>query len=450
MWVNPFIVSVRFFACFPVRASINREITGHIHPQSLRSCADIGFGIETGPSLPDLPTMRTAGSLWLLSHLPQNAYNDSAPINSNSEKTFHAKSPKRTSSTTGSESVRSMGKNGSPHELPTEHSMNILITGGAGYVGSHAARLLAKSGHEIWVYDNLSGGHREAVAEGRLIVGDLADRAKLIDVMRQHHIEAVMHFAAFIEVGESVIDPSKYYDNNIGGTCSLLGAMQTAGVKKIVFSSTTATYGIPEKLPITENEPQKPINPYGYTKLVIEQALADYSRAYGWGYAALRYFNAAGASPDGDIGEDHHPETHLIPIVLQVALGQRDHIAIFGDNYNTPDGTCVRDYIHIEDLATAHLAALSKLQPGVALRMNLGTGRGYSVREVIDACRRVTGHPIPEQIASPREGDSPELVADSTLAQKTLDWKPKYATIDQIIETAWQWHKNHPHGFASS
>ena len=325
--------------------------------------------------------------------------------------------------------------------------MNILVTGGAGYIGSHAVRLLEQAGHDVWVYDNLSAGHRGAVATDRLIIGDLHDRALLISVLREKWIDAVMHFAAFALVGESVADPAKYYDNNVVASLSLLDAMKAVGVRKMVFSSTTATYGAPDRIPIVESELQKPINPYGFCKLVIEQALADYSTAYGFGYAALRYFNAAGACPTGEIGEDHAPESHLIPIVLQVALGQREHISIFGTDYPTPDGTCIRDYIHVDDLGAAHVKALNFLEPGKALKLNLGTGRGNSVREVIDACRRITGHAIPEVIGPRRPGDPPELVADSSLAQKTLDWKPRYTNIDEIVATAWKWHQAHPNGY---
>jgi UDP-glucose-4-epimerase GalE len=325
--------------------------------------------------------------------------------------------------------------------------MKVLVTGGAGYVGSHAAKLLTREGHEIWVLDNLVFGHRAAAPPGRLIEGDLLDRPSVEAVLREKRIDAVMHFAAFAYVGESVTDPAKYYRNNVIGTLTLMEAMRTAGVSRIVFSSTCATYGEPEEVPIRETQPQRPINPYGFTKLVIEHALADYARAYGWGYAALRYFNAAGASTDGDLGEDHDPETHLIPLVLQVALGQREHVTIFGDRHSTPDGTCVRDYIHVEDLATAHLAALGKLGPGVELKLNLGTGRGTSVREVIEACRRVTGHPIPAVVAGPRAGDPPTLVADPTRAARDLGWKARYAEITPIIESAWKWHQAHPRGY---
>ena len=259
-----------------------------------------------------------------------------------------------------------------------------------------------------------------------------------------------MHFAACALVGESVADPAKYYRNNVVATLALLESMRKRNVKKLVFSSTCATYGIPQTVPISEREPQAPVNPYGFTKLVVERALADYAAAYGFGYAALRYFNAAGASPEGDIGEDHDPESHLIPLVLQVALGQRPHITIFGDDWPTPDRTCVRDYIHVDDLGAAHLAALERLGPGTEIRLNLGTGRGYSVREVIDVCRAVTGREIPEVIGPRRPGDPPELVADAREAERVLGWKPKYQTLRPIVETAWNWHQHHPHGYDKS
>jgi UDP-glucose 4-epimerase len=325
--------------------------------------------------------------------------------------------------------------------------MNILVTGGAGYIGSHAVRLLSRAGHEVWVYDNLSLGHRLAVPVGRLIEGELADRQRLDAALREREIEAVMHFAAFALVGESMSDPAKYYQNNVVASLSLLEAMRAAGVSKIVFSSTTATYGEPKRIPITEDEPQQPINPYGFAKLVIERALADYARAYGFSYAALRYFNAAGASPEGDLGEDHAPESHLIPIVLQAALGQRERITIFGDDYPTPDGTCIRDYIHVDDLAAAHLKALERLEQGRGLQLNLGTGRGQSVREVIEACRRVSGRAIAVEIGPRRPGDPPELVADSRKAQAVLGWRPRYLDLQEIVETAWRWHSTHPEGY---
>ncbi|MCE3014882.1 MAG: UDP-glucose 4-epimerase GalE [Pirellula sp.] len=327
--------------------------------------------------------------------------------------------------------------------------MKVLVVGGAGYVGSHTVRLLLAQGHEVWVYDNLSLGHRESVPAGRLIEGNLTDRALLMQVMRDKEIEAVMHFAAYALVGESVQHPAMYYQNNVIATFELLEAMRAVGVWRFVFSSTTATYGQPETMPISEDTPQNPINPYGFTKLVVERALADYAHAYGFGVAALRYFNASGAASDASIGEDHDPESHLIPIVLQVALGQRPHISIFGTDYPTEDGTCIRDYIHVEDLATAHLAALQKLQPNSVLQMNLGTGVGHSVQQVIEACRKITGHPIPAVIGPRRAGDPACLIADSSKAQRELNWRPKYVSIESIVETAWKWHQSHPRGYSS-
>lgn len=326
--------------------------------------------------------------------------------------------------------------------------MNILVTGGAGYVGSHAVKHLVASGHDVWVFDNLVYGHRGAVNPERLIEGDLLDGKLLRKVMKEHAIEAVMHFAAYAFVGESVTNPAKYYQNNVVGTLSLLDAMRDSGVGKIVFSSTCATYGVPQQVPIPEDHPQHPISPYGFTKLVIEEALKDYSHAYGLGYAALRYFNASGATADGTIGEDHQPETHLIPLVLQVALGQREHITIFGTDYPTPDGTCIRDYIHVDDLATAHLKALEKLGPGVAIKLNLGTGRGASVREVIDACQEVTGKQIKVVEGERREGDPPELVANPETAAAAIGWRAEIRDMRQLVESAWKWHSAHPEGFS--
>jgi UDP-glucose 4-epimerase len=325
--------------------------------------------------------------------------------------------------------------------------MRVLVTGGAGYVGSHAAKLLAESGHEVVVVDNLAEGHRLAVGRLPIVVADLLDRERLVSILEENQIEAVMHFAALAYVGVSVREPAKYYQNNVCGTLSLLDAMRAAKVDRIVFSSTCATYGIPQRVPIDENHPQAPISPYGFTKLVIERALADYSHAYGLGYAALRYFNASGAAADGTIGEDHDPETHLIPLVLQVALGQRDHVDMFGTDYPTPDGTCIRDYIHVDDLATAHLAALEKLQPGMQLKLNLGTGHGASVKEVVDVCRAVTGHEIPTREVGRREGDPRALVADPSAAKRVLGWEAKYKDLRPIVESAWAWHSKHPNGF---
>ena len=327
--------------------------------------------------------------------------------------------------------------------------MNVMVVGGAGYIGSHAVRLLLDAGHSVCVYDNLSRGHRAAVPDGMLVQGELSDRKQVAATLREHNIDAVMHFAAFALVNESVNDPAVYYQNNVIAALELLEAMRETNVNKLVFSSTTATYGEPDVVPIPETTLQQPINPYGFTKLVIEQALADYAAAYGLGYAALRYFNAAGARPDGTIGEDHDPESHLIPIVLQVALGQREQITVFGDDYPTPDGTCVRDYIHIDDLGDAHLKALDRLKPGKGLCVNLGTGKGTSVREIVEACREVTGHPIPEVMGQRRAGDPPELIADARLAQQLLGWTPQYTDVHSIVETAWNWYRSHPNGYAS-
>jgi UDP-glucose-4-epimerase GalE len=325
--------------------------------------------------------------------------------------------------------------------------MRILVTGGAGYIGSHAVRLFLSRGHEVWVYDNLSQGHRKAVPADRLIVGDLDEVPKLDHTLLINRIEAVVHFAAFTYVGESVQDPGKYYRNNLVNTLNLMECLRRQRIGRLVFSSTAATYGAPEQVPITEDQPQRPINPYGSSKLAIERALADYAAAYDWGYAALRYFNAAGASPDGAIGEDHDPETHLIPLILQAVLGRKPAIEVFGTDYPTPDGTCIRDYIHVDDLAEAHLLALERLEPGKGLRYNLGIGRGYSVREVIRTAEQVTGKPVPVKEGPRRSGDPPVLVATSEKIQRELGWKPRYSELAPIIETAWNWQRKHPRGY---
>jgi len=325
--------------------------------------------------------------------------------------------------------------------------MRILVTGGAGYIGSHAVRLFMARGHDVWVFDNLTVGHRAAVPATCLLVGDLAETQRLDQILLEKRVEAVVHFAAFTYVGESVNEPAKYYQNNLVNTLNLLECLRRHRIGRFVFSSTAATYGTPQRVPITEDEPQLPINPYGQGKLAVERALADYARAYQWSYAALRYFNAAGASPDGTIGEDHDPETHLIPLVIQAAMGLKPRIEIFGTDYATPDGTCIRDYIHVDDLAEAHLLALERLEPGKELRYNLGIGKGYSVREVIRTVEEVTGKPVPLKEGPRREGDPAVLVASSEKIQRELGWKPRYAELKPIVETAWNWHKNHPKGY---
>ncbi|HZU07856.1 MAG TPA: UDP-glucose 4-epimerase GalE [Chloroflexota bacterium] len=325
--------------------------------------------------------------------------------------------------------------------------MRVLVTGGAGYVGSHTVRLLLEAGHEVTVYDNLVYGHRAAVP-CPLVVGDLADRARLDQVFAAGRFDAVLHFAAYAYVGESVADPAKYFRNNLGGGLALLDAMLAHGVERLVFSSTCATYGEPTRLPITEEEPQRPTSPYGETKLAFERALYWYAQAYGLRSVSLRYFNAAGAALDGTLGEDHEPETHLIPRVLRVALGQEPYVEVYGTDYPTPDGTCLRDYVHVLDLAAAHLLALERLdRPGLCLAYNLGAGRGYSVQEVIATCRRVTGRPIPTVAAPRRPGDPPALYADNTRARRELGWTPAYSELETIVATAWAWHRAHPHGF---
>jgi UDP-glucose-4-epimerase GalE len=325
--------------------------------------------------------------------------------------------------------------------------MRILVTGGAGYIGSHAVRRFLERGHDVWAYDNLSFGHRAAVPADRLVVGDLNEVHRLDHVFLEKRIEAVVHFAAFTYVGESVREPAKYYQNNLVNTLNLLECMRRQKIGRFVFSSTAAVYGVPERMPIREEDARQPINPYGKSKLAVEQALGDYAQAYGLGYAALRYFNAAGAHPDGTIGEDHHPETHLLPLVIQTALGQRPHVEIFGTDYPTKDGTCVRDYIHVLDLADAHLLALEHLQPGSELRYNLGIGRGYSVRQLIESVEHVTGKSVSVKEGPRRPGDPPELVASAERIKRDLGWKPIFTDLASIVETAWKWHQAHPRGY---
>ena len=325
--------------------------------------------------------------------------------------------------------------------------MRILVTGGAGYIGSHSAKLFRERGHEVWVYDNLVYGHRAAGPADRLVVGDLSEIHRLDQLLVEQRIDAVVHFAAFAAVGESVLQPAKYWQNNLVNTLALLECVRRHGIKRFVFSSTCATFGCPTAMPITEETPQHPINPYGHTKLAVEWALSEYSQAYGIGYAALRYFNAAGAAADGTIGEDHTPETHLIPLVILAAMGKRPHIEIFGTDYPTPDGTCIRDYIHVDDLADAHLLALEKLTPGLELRYNLGIGHGYSVREVIRCVEEVTGKLVPVKEGPRRAGDPPILIASSAKIQKELGWRPRYVELRGIVETAWKWHQSHPKGY---
>ena len=325
--------------------------------------------------------------------------------------------------------------------------MRILVTGGAGYIGSHTVKHLLEHGHDVVVLDNLSQGHRAAVPAGRLVVADLKDGDRLDQLFIEQRTEAVVHFAADAAVGESVVNPAKYYQNNLVNSINLLDRARRHGVTRFVFSSTCATYGTPAVVPITEETPQAPINPYGQTKLAFEKMLADYAAAYPLGFAALRYFNASGATPDGTLGEDHTPESHLIPIVLQVALGQRPHVSVFGTDYPTPDGTCVRDYVHVDDLASAHRLALEKIAPGVGMHFNVGMGRGYSVREVIRTVEQVTGKPIQVVEAPRRAGDPPALVASADKIRRDLGWTAKYTDLTDVVRTAWDWHRTHPQGY---
>lgn len=320
--------------------------------------------------------------------------------------------------------------------------MRILVVGGAGYIGSHMVKMLLDTGQSTVTLDNLVNGHRDAVLGGEFVFGDLSDAALLDGLFRSYTFDAVMHFASFIQVGESVKDPAKYYQNNVACTLNLLDAMVTHGVRKLIFSSTAAIFGDPCYTPIDEAHSRKPINPYGRSKLMVEQVLADYDLAYGLKSVCLRYFNAAGADPDGLLGERHNPETHLIPLVLQAASGRRESISVYGDNYATPDGSCIRDYIHVSDLCEAHFLALEYLlDRGNSAAYNLGNGKGFSVYEVIDSARRVTGKTINVVRASRRDGDPVVLVACSSLAQEVLGWKPKHSELDVIVGHAWQWEQ---------
>jgi len=326
--------------------------------------------------------------------------------------------------------------------------MKVLVTGGAGYVGSHALLELNDAGHEPVVLDDLREGHAEAVGDCELIRADLADEAAVLSALKKSDAEAVMHFAASARVGASVENPEEYYCNNVVNTLKLLAAMREAGVIRFVLSSSCAVYGMPETVPITEDSPISPVNPYGRTKATVEWVLNDYAEAYGLRYASLRYFNAAGAAPDASIGEDHDPETHLIPLIMAAALGQGDKVSIFGADYPTSDGSCIRDYVHVMDLGRAHVLALEALGERPVMIYNLSTGRGYSVREVIETVRRVSRRDFPVEEAPRRPGDPPELVGSNAKITAELGWRPRFRSLEDIVRTAWHWHSSHPHGFA--
>jgi UDP-glucose-4-epimerase GalE len=323
----------------------------------------------------------------------------------------------------------------------------VLVTGGAGYIGSHAAKALSRAGYRVVVYDNFVAGHRAAVRYGELVESDITDVAAVSRALREHEIFAVMHNAAFLDVGESVREPIRYYRNNVGGALTVLEAMAAQSVKHFVFSSTCATYGEPIETPISETHPQKPINAYGETKLAVERALPHFERAYGIHAIALRYFNAAGADPDGELGEDHAPEIHIVPRAIEAATGGRG-LEVFGDDYPTPDGTCLRDYIHVSDLADAHVRALDAVvETGTSGAYNLGTGHPHSVKDVIAAVEHVTGRPVPHTMGFRRPGDPAVLYAAPHKAQTELHWKPRFPELDAIVGTAWNWHRGHPHGY---
>ena len=328
--------------------------------------------------------------------------------------------------------------------------MNVMVAGGAGYIGSHAVRQLVEAGHRVVAVDNLYRGHAAAVhGEATFHKLDLAETDALSKVLREHEIDGVMHFAALAYVGESVTEPLSYYENNTAGTVSLLKAMKAADVKRLVFSSTCATYGEPETTPIVETMPQEPVSPYGWSKWCVERILKDYGAADPkFSYVALRYFNVAGAAADGSLGEDHDPETHIIPVLLLAALGRRDKVTVFGTDYPTPDGTCIRDYVHVEDLCAAHITAMEALRPGDGRFYNLGIGKGYSVREVLDAANRVVGREIPVEYGARRAGDAVALFADARKIQNELGWSARYTDIEEIVATAWKWFEKHPDGYA--
>lgn len=330
--------------------------------------------------------------------------------------------------------------------------MKILMTGGAGYVGSACLRWLLERGHDPIAYDNLLDGNVAAVpdATNRLIVGDIAETDRLAELLRQHRVEAVMHFAALLEVPKSISEPEKYYRVNVCGTKSVLDAMQAANVRKFLFSSTAATFGFHADMPLRENSPQTPETPYGTTKLAAEWLIKDYARAYGIGYTVLRYFNASGADPGGNFGEDRRHESHLIPLIFQAAVGRRPKVLIYGDDYPTRDGSCVRDYVHTADLAQAHQQAVETLEPGVGRAYNLGSGTGATVLEVLRACEQATGAPIPHEVVGRRPGDPAVLVASSEKIINELGWSPRYMNIHDIVRTAWAWHRRHPQGYTGS
>lgn len=330
--------------------------------------------------------------------------------------------------------------------------MKVMVTGAAGYIGSHAVKALREHGHEVVALDNLERGHREAVPKGVAFEElDLRQTDAVANALTHHKTECVMHFAAYALVGESVTEPLKYYDNNTGGTRSLMQAMNNAGVNRMVFSSTCATYGEPERMPIVETMPQSPINPYGWSKLFVERMLIDYTASNpAFGFTALRYFNVAGCAGDGSLGEDHDPESHIIPVLLQTVLGQREKASIFGDDYETPDGTCIRDYIHVEDLVDAHIVAMGALRDSDQRFYNLGIGEGCSVKQVVEAVKKVTGVDFPIEVGPRRPGDPPQLYANAEKIERELKWQAKKRDIEQIVETAWRWFKNHPQGYAGA